>query len=567
MKEILEKISTRPNKNAYVWNGYRSILAAVLLYALWVCRVLSLLQISKFIVRSVHKCKWVEKYGLSRLRGSRDYGSKRGNISPAFQERYFLIWLAVIFLVWRLDLQHGFVPWLEGYYVFESTVWILYYTIFRRFFEEKYSIYHPLEHLIIIIVILPTQALALADLYDASFRDAMLAIIGAGDGLPTWVSILGTVYFAVTVSMIISNFPTETKKAGRHHVIIGSGQVVEQRLLPALLKSNVQRNQVTLLSRDKDRQICGVTVRDITGQEEKLLSEEASDQTIFWIETPSYAHMYYVHLLLPQDTGLIVVEKPATVLPEELRQLQRIAGSEHRSKLFFLSYYMLEKALPLVHLNRRLPFYERYLDCRDWDNLWENYRGLGDLREIHVSIREGMDDRTWVSDLRSGGHLLETFVHNMLIATEFAGLPETWDVSELKQENGAGNWCRIKLSARANGVGIFLTMVKNDPKYDKNMQRNACLEFENGIVRANFDTGVVTLEDRKKRVRASLSTKQAFREKYQIQVDMVNRCFSEKLDPNLIDGLENQPQVLQWLMNRKVEVEQRTEEEGAASNA
>ena len=144
-KTILSKISTRPSPNALKWAGQEvSILSNILLWTLWACRVMSLLQIAKLIYRKIVTVLHV---------GTTDKNATRPNVPPMFCEIYFIMWALVFGIGYFLGWQSKFLDALAYYYLFESFVWLLYYTVFRRFYEENYSIYHEMEYFSVVILL------------------------------------------------------------------------------------------------------------------------------------------------------------------------------------------------------------------------------------------------------------------------------------------------------------------------------------------------------------------------------------------------------------------------------
>ncbi len=135
-KTILSKISTMPSKNAIKWAGQQySILSNAVLWTLWFCRVISLLQISKLVYRKIVTV-------LKKV--TKDKNSFRPNVPPMFCEIYFILWFALLIFAHIFEWHNKLISGLIIYYLFETIVWVLYYTVFRRFFEENYSIYHEL---------------------------------------------------------------------------------------------------------------------------------------------------------------------------------------------------------------------------------------------------------------------------------------------------------------------------------------------------------------------------------------------------------------------------------------
>lgn len=365
-KTIFEQISTKPSPNALKWAGKEvSILSSILLWALWLCRLLSLLQILKLVFRKV-----AERLNKS----TKDEHARRINVPPMFCELYFIAWFVFLLLGYWLGLSGPVVWGFTLYYLFESIVWVLYYTVFRRFFEENYSIYHELEYLTVLILVIPSQALGFANFYGLKFLDVLAGLLGAGsDSIPGGVQMIGALFMAIAISMIISAFPAERVK--KHDkkpkmFVIGCGDVVQNRLYPALLRSE---NAESVDVYDLDGSGRQPSYCQSFPSEEAIcedIGKKLDSSGIVWVETPSYAHISYVKKLIGSKAALIVVEKPIAVSDADLAELERLLKDEEkRSRLFFLSYYVLEKALPLYYFEHANTNYIPYLDIGDRDVL------------------------------------------------------------------------------------------------------------------------------------------------------------------------------------------------------
>ena len=542
-KSIFAQISTMPSRNALKWAGREvSILSSILLWTLWLCRLLSLLQISKLIFRKVAKLL---------KKSTTDEKSTRINVPPMFCELYFIAWFVFLLLGYWLGLSGPVATGFTLYYLFESIVWVLYYTVFRRFFEENYSIYHELEYLTVLILVIPSQALGFANLYNLGFLDVLAGLLGAGsDSIPGGVQMLGALFMAIVISMIISAFPAEMVKKQEQKskmFVIGCGDVVKERLYPALIKTGVADS---------------VSVCDLSSNPQKLsycqyfdsqqdicdnIIKKARDNSVLWIETPSHTHVPYLESLLNSKASLIVVEKPICVSPEDIKRVQALLDDEdNRNRIFFLSYYVLEKALPLYYFEHTNTNFLKYLDISDKDILQNRRVLLGTLDHVEVGIIEGIDTRDWVQSPDHGGQLLETFIHNMLIASIFCGLPQDWTNTVLSQSAPEEPVTRIKLSASSGHTKIDLYMAKNAPEAEH--RRCARLVYANGTVHADFDTKSLKVHFNHIDADITISVKKKYTEKYHIVTDLAKRvndgaCYTED-----VDGLRNQLKVIEWLL-------------------
>ena len=538
-KSIFSQISTKPSPDSTKWAGKeRSLLATVLLWSLWVCRVASLLQICKLIFRRV---------ALAIKRATTDKKATRVNVPPVFCEIYYILWSAAMIGIYFLNLRGTAVNIAAGYYLFETVVWVLYYTVFRRFYEENYSIYHELEYLTVLILIIPTQATAFAILYNVGFTDVIAGLLGAADDLtPLPVKILGALFSAIAISLIISAFPTESVKKAYNKskaFIVGGGDVVVNRLYPALTHAERPYGKTEVWDIDGEGKPDYVRVAEDTEALTAHLKEAVDDDSVVWIETPTSTHSGYLKAMLDTPAAMIVLEKPVARTAEDIEEIKKIvANEEKRDRIFFLSYYNLEKALPLNMLCGYREGYVRYLDIED-EYLTKNWRiVIGTLTRAEVIVHEGADSREWVRS--DGGHLFETFIHNLLIASLIAGRPSTWENASVSQseENGVET---VSLTASVMGAPVVLSQKKGVSDGEK--RRYARFEFTDGLIEVDLEGESATVYLYKIGKRFTVSVKELDKRKYSIMADLVMRCYLGELHSREVDGLDNQIECLEWL--------------------
>ena len=545
-KPYVFQVSTKPDITSYKWIGKElSILSTILLWWLWLCRFLSLYQHIKAIIRI---------FGTAIGRNNTDNKSGRPNIPPMAGEIYFIFWTTFFSLVHVFQWDSMVFRLLMIYYLFESSVWILYYTVFRRFFELGYSIYHKLEYLTAIILIIPTQALCFANLYNTSFRNILTGLLGsASDSTPFPVVVLGCLFSAIVISMIISTFPMEAIKKTQirpNMFIVGCGDVVTKRLYPAI-KNGAYANKIKAYDKAPAKEEnpyceCLESSEAIC----KEIDRKATENDIVWIETPSNTHVSYLKQLIETDAKLIVVEKPISVKKEELQEVEMLVRNPKiRNRLFFLSYYMLEKALPLhylVHFNEK---YERYLDIDD-QSLIKNWRLLlGSLESVKVHICEGEDNRRWVYEDANGGHLLETFIHNVLIASLICGTPYNWANVEYSNKQSPEKACEMLLSANCGQAKIELYQKKNAPVEE--CVRYAEFRFTNGVIEMDLGNKLAKIYFKSLDKYSTVSVKKDFEDRYSVLVDMVSTVAEGSCASSEIDGFTNQISIIRWLLALK----------------
>lgn len=545
-KSFIGKLATWPGKNNYNWQGGYSIFAASVLYTVTMLRSISCLQLSKLIYRGV-------------VTTDKDEKAKRANVSPMFQELYFLMWSVFLCLQMFWGWQNHIILGLNIYFLVESLMWIMYYAFFRRFYEENYSIYHALEHLMILLLIIPLQAIAYARIstYGSGvwgWQDALMVLLGQTERNHTLFSAMGFLYSAIIISMILAMFPVENIKRGNPHTyIIGAGDVVQKRLLPAMLRrmkhlSANQKGTIRIFTResvnnlketwklnDKEKYEVNRIPEKTESIYRLIQTKNSAVEVVAWVSTPSDTHWYYTELL-QNKADFIVVEKPIASGEHDLKCFKQFIDSDWRKNTFFLSYYFLEKALPLTFLKRPNDFYLKYLSG-NIEEYYQKYLELGELKEFHMCIQEGEDNR----NIPQGGQLIETFVHNCLIASLFVGLPDTWRNSKFQELSES----RIILKAESSDkVQIDLKLIKG-AEYKR---QNATIVYSKGIIDADFDKKYARINMKGDNTSYKVKVAEEFSGQYDVQCNMVYDCYANKMDPSNIDGLYHQVEVLEWLL-------------------
>lgn len=162
---------------------------------------------------------------------------------------------------------------------------------------------------------------------------------------------------------------------------------------------------------------------------------------------------------------------------------------------------------------------------------------------MDIHVYEGTDSRKWVADHATGGHLFETFLHNVLIASIFCGPVDNWNVIDFSDADYTQTIHRITLEASCGETSIHLSMKKNyAARY-----RGATLIFENGTIQADFDKKLAEIRFDQLNTVAKLQVAEEYRQNYCILTDLVGRVISGEYTPAEIDGLGDQPEVLRWL--------------------
>ena len=543
---VATKISTLPNHTSWCWKGHISLLAFTILHIVFVARLLSLLQIVKFIYRIFQK--------VINKSISIDKASKRINVPAYIVEVYFIVWCIFLFCCPKDILV---IKYFSCYFLFESFFWLLYYFFFRRFFEEKYAIMHSLEYIVILPLLIICQTRCISILQPLSFSSAMATLFFPNKDNEIYVIILSVFYTALIFGIFLSNLPIEqVKEKGNYRFnfsIIGNGEIVKGRLKKAI--GNVEpANNVAVFDNKKNslknEREGFATFHYFITSDDNLKNIHLSN--ILWIATPPHTHFEYLNKFI--NSIFIAIEKPLVTNEKELYEIKRLKNSPLWNRVFCLSYYYLEKALPLTYLYHPNTFYEEYLEFHgmEREKILSLFQQVGQLKHIELILNEGSDPRDWVDSKEHGGHIFETFLHLAVLARMITGSDKEWNVTrwEIKNENGHYmSSIRCTGNTTINNTSFDLRMRKFAPQ----QLRIGQLTFQNGIIDIDLEGQEIALYFFEKgKDTVIISTKKHYSDpKYSIQLHMVQRCFDEGINPSLIDGSDLQIETLSWLFSQK----------------
>lgn len=556
---VLNKVSTKPNALSYKWHGSISVISWFILNVIYVERIFSVLQWGKYAYRRV--VKWSRGNMAST-----DERSQRVNVPSVFVEIYYLLAAALMVVVAQSDCSGSlWAHCLAIYLLADSFVWLLYYFFFRRFFEENYAIMHALEYPVLLPLVIACQVACISIIWNVKIQKTFALLMAPDASSPTIIILLGVLYTAVILGLIISNLPTENVKVRsdhKYHIsIIGNGDVVRNRLLPAFYSVSKELKKYMSVSisdkcdarkaLDKRRKIDkGYVSLTYLNCDSPAHLKEIINSEIIWIATPSYSHYTYIEKY-KNKAKLLVVEKPIVIFKRELDIMQRlISGND--GKIFCLSYYYLEKALPFVYLQNPLAFYEKYLKMSAArESIFSSFSKLGALRGISLHLCEGHDNRAWLQDEKFGGQYFETFIHLVVLA--FAALDnddtlvaDKWSVKDNNNVPGSYILCQ---GHSGKGISVLLEMGKYMER-----KRSGVLQYENGAIFLDFDNRAISCKFFDKAFSChDFEIATIDKPNYFIQLDMVERCFADGLQPNDIDGYEVQVKALEWMFQQKRE--------------
>lgn len=542
--KIVDGISTRPNLTSWIWKGNVSPLAFIILHVVYFARICSLLQISKFVYRSLATTPSVDK------------ASKRPNVPSYFVEVYFFAWAILLFV---LPKDCVVTKWLSYYFLFESLFWLLYYFFFRRFFEERYAIMHTLEYIVILPLLIIIQSRSVSVISNCSLKCAFATIFFPEKFDNIYIIILSVFYLALIFGIFLSNLPIEQiKEKGNYRFnisIIGNGDIVQKRLKDAISKLNPPRNVAILDVQASDQEI---EYFGKTRFQHYLISDDTLkhvlSSNVLWIATPPHAHISYLNKYV--NNVFIAIEKPLVTNSNELSVIKRLWSNGMWNKVFCLSYYYLEKALPLTYLYSPTTFYEKYLDFNgnSRQQILSIFEQLGQLKSIEFTLFEGKDMRDWVDTAQYGGHMFETFLHLAVLARGVMGIDTDWGQPNWAVENRGGHYMSY-IQCTGNTVidNIHYDLRMGKFSSPNELQRNGIITFQNGRITIDFNRQeLIGVLSNNSNPLFRICTKEEYTQtKYSIQVDMVERCFEEHITPAVVDGSDLQIKTLEWLFSQK----------------
>lgn len=553
---VVDKVAMTPPRASWLWHGRGSLLAFLLFWSVTLLRCLSPLQWVKWLYR-----RWQSGRELRPDFHARD------------TERYFLVVLALVVLAWALlpspggmpgsGLLHA-LPWVVWVLVAETVLWLAYYLLFRNFMELGYTLYHPAEYFIVVPLVFAIQLFGLSYIGDVAPKVVFSRIFGGGDVAAHWpYTALGMLYLTIIIANLQRMSPETRFKPASNFTVVGAGDVVRHRLLPALLDAGQLRPaQITVLSTRIDEESARLLdkerIRHRVCDAEEIRRRIRAEGTPVFVATPSDAHFEYITALAA--SGLrFAMEKPLVVKPQELRAL-----GENRHRLmengFALSYYSLEKALPLTYLFTLNPYHAPFLDYdRALDEaIARTLPRLGRLASVDIQLLESPERsptavvRPWTEDPLLGGLKFETFIHPALLLRIVAGraMPQERPriragVSPAAQRQDSPTFLEAR-GERGSARYRLVAAKYVDPNKARRMAR---LVFEHGTVHADFDarTCTVAFSGGGSPEGFSIGIARRYAANYAVQAGLALRFFSDGWTDIRYDEFETQLETLAWL--------------------
>lgn len=473
MKRFLQRIlewakdvSGAPAYESYTWGARRSYAAWALYHAIFLLRLASPLQHFKYRTRMRNK-RALKARELDLQSSLED--KPRADFHAADTEIYLLCVLllssAASFAVRNVHFPcpPDFIPYLASLRILgriavfvllvESIVWTLYYALFRPLIERvKLNLFDEAEYLLMLPVVIVTQAFLLSLLWNLDGLRVGLMILNVGDPESAGASaitrfqslsaaILGQSYIVIVIASLIRILPVLHVRKRPNVTVIGFGDVVRDRILPALLTVyhplQIAVASAHLTGNDK-KHLAALGIGSSLSVLDHEPQSEAENQKVIreisvWTEkhsrfaiiaTPTPTHLPYM-LQMTQRGIRTGVEKPIVANEEELNLLCNRASQELFANTFVFSYYWLEKGLSLNYLLTLNPIYRPLLEF-DHDLSSQQIScmvmRLGKLKQIAIEFLEGdeSDQRYWTELPANGGMIFETLIHPMTFVVNLA---------------------------------------------------------------------------------------------------------------------------------------------------
>lgn len=598
------RITGHANRKTSLWENQKSPMAVLVGGTYLLLRFLSPLQHWK-------KQRWKLKLSSDGVGNQR-----RPDFHAKDSERYFFFVLVLhiaFYLVSLLELS-----WLgeNSYYsilsksiavllILEAFTWISYYLFWRNYAEAHYTLYHPAEYFLMFPLVFFGQVVGIAVLFQVDPTAVLGTMLGdnattneANKLLETWgtpLRLMGFFYFAVLLSILTTMHPVTKFKSTTLVSIVGSGDVVRKRMLGAFLRdregvsflSPLTKLHVKIFTTDhqagQDANLTGLvsSVAAPTSEEEELIfpdkieKELIADQIPVVIATPSDSHFQYISKL--NSAGLrFAVEKPLSTLSSEIQLLTKNVDS-YKDSIFSLSYYGLEKALPVTYITSGNPHFERFLCDENGKplkrpDLLNFFEGFGKLKSIDIALIESFGrsptaaTRNWTEE--RNGLAFETFIHPAIIAHKLLAANgssiEEFDPDIIYggSEDSVTPQIETYMETRGeipqsgdNGRKVSIRLAT--AKYADLTMRRGMAIYDKGKIYFDFEeksaTLIGTLNDEPTTMH--IHVRDEFKGNYFIQTDLMRLFFKTGWTDVRFDDLEDQLVVLNWLVKQPFPIE------------
>ena len=555
-----KKMSTPPHYESYMWGKHQSIFANFTYRIMFLIRFISPLQLFKAIFRAYQAAIPADK---NDTKDRKD-----------FHALHTEIYLLAVFVLAFVQYIGGYLP--EPIIILlliESIGWVFYYMLFRILIEKHLSIFNEAEYFIVLPAVLSTQFLLIASLYtDISFSEVLAVAFdlsvdadNMSDNLKIGLGLLGYIYTTLIIANLINLIPPIPIWRRPNITIIGAGDVVKNRILPALIDSKIYLPSQVAIASDyidaefkKELQQKGIACFAVNDERKAVTSfqerEKTRQQVMNYLKkrssyaiiaTPTDEHLAYV-TALAKEKIIFAVEKPLIANGAELQVIKE-HGEQLMAHGFLLSYYWLEKALPLNYFLTLNPVYREFLDiqCNNDDDylspsaLAYLHDRLGALEKIEMLFLEENEERQWALTKETGGFYFETFIHPMTLLLNIVGFDKEitysseskWYLTESAQnrypdvtDKLGANFIVVKGHAGSCGFDI------KAGKFSGHKKRCATIQYSNGQIDIDLDqlTCDVNLFEQSSKRSLTIQVKEEYaKQKYAIQMTLFDQFIRE----------------------------------------
>ena len=343
-------------------------------------------------------------------------------------------------------------------------------------------------------------------------------------------------------------------------MIIGAGEIVWNRLVPALLLSGYKPDRIVIRTTGLAEDFAAAP--GIFGIECSIDSADAIIEAIdAWrgnvvIATPPCAREKYLRRC--SKTRLrFVVEKPLFA-PQWLSSSSDATLGKIMSNGFALSYYTLEKALPLTAIIGFHPEHLRlvHISGATVEELREGMARTGALVDCSIRIMEGAERsatgngrRDWMEQPTQGGLLFDFFSHTAAILHMLIGGLAALEIKSVtlgrSEEAGQGSQpTSFDVSAHHGSARIRLAAAKY--VRDEAVDRSMVALFENGRIECSFDERSCMID--MPGVRARVALRRELGENYGALIALSRRFLEHGwMGEARYDDFAGQVAALRWL--------------------
>lgn len=584
----LDKVAGRPPTSVWLWDRRASTLTLFFTRLFIAARWFSPLQ----HVKALYRIRIQRKIDASTNEAIRIHNKSRQNFEASYTEYYFLAMLCLLLVFQAINqfvvgspVSHWSIQLISLVLFAESFFWLSYYLLWRNFSEPSYTLYHPAEYFVLFPIVILVNIASYSSGFSVDPVKTLAMFTGAGKDKAALVSVLNSYFFVIILANLLSMFPRTTFKQPVVINIVGAGDVVRNKIIPALLKDGTRLTAQhiavhTLKGAGTEPEAgdvmgCKVLVAEKEAEIVKKISESGTPAII---ATPSEHHFTYISAL--KRAGVrFAVEKPLSLLPAEIDAI--LSELESFSPcMFALSYYGLEKALPLSYLLAPNYHFETFLEISG-DSITGSDRAmlrfdasayaecLGRLKSVRIDLLEGADrspragQRAWTETTGTRGLAFETMIHPLVLLSKFLR-QQKLSMQDFRPDTITGT-SAIAVNPKSatfllytgqiphgdGAIAIELACGKYIPKQD--LKRSGIATFENGTLAFDFDqqTCAIVLNTGEK---AKIGVCARFVGKYDVQTNLVRKFFQEGFYDVRYDDLTDQVEALRWLRHHRAEV-------------